>query len=181
MTRRRSLVPLSLALLGVILVAACSRSDDPGKDVVTDELTAVWADLGVDPDEARVQGYGVDRQSDADAETSEWCRDRDQSDRWVASRSATLRDGLVTQDDAIEGMARRYRGLDATSVRLFRSTAGSGGVVFVAVDDGRGIVVDADISVEGYVSLGVRHSECPLDVLSTEPNGPYEEVPVPGA
>jgi len=160
-------------------VVSCSDASNPGKTAVTDELEAVWRDLGVDPDDAALQGYGIDRQSDSDAETSEWCTDRDQDDRWIARRSAILPAGRLTQDEILEGFVARYRELGVETIRLFRATGGATNVFVIALDTERGFWVRASIEGEGRVSLFVRHSECPVDGFTTEVEGPYEEADLP--
>jgi hypothetical protein len=163
---------LLLAIGALLVTTSCSDLGDPGKGTVTDELSAIWTDVGADPDEAALQGYGIDRDVDSAA-----CADRDGDDRWIARRSAILPGGIVTQDAVIDGLARRYR--SASSVRLFRATGGATNVFLSALDTERRIAVRAHIDGDGRTSVQVRHSPCPVDGFATDIRGPYIEADLP--
>ncbi len=173
--RRRRLLALIAPTIGALLVtASCSRLDDPGKDTVTDELSAIWTAIGVDPGTAPLQGYGVDRDVDSAA-----CADLDGGDRWIARRSAVLSGGAASQDEVIAGLATRYRGLDAPTIRLFRATGGATNAVVTVLDTERRIAVRAHIDGDGRTSVLVRHSPCPVDGFTTDVDGPYAEADLP--
>jgi hypothetical protein len=155
------------------MTTSCTGGDDPGRATVTNELTAIWTDLGVDPDRAALQGYGVDRDVDSAA-----CAGRDGGDRWIARRSAILPTGIIERDAVIAGLAERYR--DGGTVRLFRATGGAPNVFVSALDTERRIVVRAHIGGDGRTSVQVRHSPCPVDDLATDIRGPYVEADLPG-
>lgn len=170
---RGRLVAVAVLVLGATLVTtACTDATDPGKGTVTDELSAIWSDLGVDPDDAALQGYGVDRDVDSAA-----CADLDGDDRWIARRSAILPGGLVTRDEVIAGLAERYR--SAATIRLFRADGGATNAFLAVLDTERRIAVRAHIDGDGRTSVQVRHSPCPVDGLSTEVRGPYTETDLP--
>jgi hypothetical protein len=162
----------ALALGALLVTTSCSDLDDPGKGTVTDELSAIWAELGVGSDEAALQGYGVDRDVDSAA-----CADLDGDDRWIARRSAILPGGIITQDAVIAGLADRYR--SAATVRLFRADGGATNAFLAVLDTERRIVVRAHIGGDGRTSVQVRHSPCPVDGLATDIRGPYTETDLP--
>lgn len=176
MTRRRparsgTALVILILVLGGLTVTACSRSDEPGKEALTEEIDAIVVALEVPDDRVAMQGYAVDRDPSA-----ERCADVD--DPWVADRSAIVAPDVVAQDTVVATLSDRYRDLDAR-LRLFRTTTGSDHVVFLALDTERRIAVQVDVTRDGRTSIAVRHSSCPVDDYEQEPNGPYEEIDLP--